>query len=496
MSEKEKSAKLTLKNTSLVGGAQLIRIIIQVIKTKFIAIFLGPAGIGLIQLFTSTLTLVQSISGLGLGFSGVREIADGFGKKDEEKIAKSIGILQKWSFVAGFVGILLTTIFSKKLSVWTFGSEEYWIEISILSVVIILTNMSMSYSAVIQGVRKMNLFAKINILGAFFGAIVAVIVYYFLREKGILPVMILSAVIVLCINVYYYRTLGYRRSNLSPKKVFFGGLSMVELGLFTVITGFIAQITLYYVRVSINTNLGTEYVGFYSVATEMAINYMGLVFAAMSADYFPKLSSINTDNKALNVAVIEQTKIILLLGCPLIIIMYTFSEYVIQILYTSEFLAALPLLMWLLLSVFLRLIAFPIGYVFLAKGKSRIFIFIETLWSSIFIGLTYIFWQFDIGLVGVGIAFTSAYVIYLCANIFLIKGITQFRYDKKTLVYITLFSVVTLIYFLSSIYNLDSWLIFGVKIIGVLIFGIYCLKELEKLVGINIVKLIINKFKK
>lgn len=62
MSDK-KSYQQILKTTSLFGGVQFFSILIAVIRTKLIAVFIGPSGMGIIALLNSTLGIISSISG-------------------------------------------------------------------------------------------------------------------------------------------------------------------------------------------------------------------------------------------------------------------------------------------------------------------------------------------------------------------------------------------------------------------------------------------------
>ena len=63
------SHKQILKATGLVGGVKIIQILIPIIRTKIIAVLLGPTGVRIAGLYYSTLVLVRSRTGLGLDFS-------------------------------------------------------------------------------------------------------------------------------------------------------------------------------------------------------------------------------------------------------------------------------------------------------------------------------------------------------------------------------------------------------------------------------------------
>lgn len=53
-----------LKYTGLFGGVQGLNILIGVVRSKFVALILGPEGMGLVSLFNSTITLLSNTTDL------------------------------------------------------------------------------------------------------------------------------------------------------------------------------------------------------------------------------------------------------------------------------------------------------------------------------------------------------------------------------------------------------------------------------------------------
>lgn len=487
--------KKTLKNTGLIGGSQILTILISLIKTKVVAVLLGPVGIGLIQLFTSTMEMLNSLFGLGLSVSGVRHIAEEMAKGDDEKLARTVVNIKRWLWLSGGIGVIFTSIFSKKISLITFGTEEHWLELSLLSITIIFTNLALAHSTLVRGVRNVLDFIKLNVFSAIAGTIIAIPIYYYFRDSGIVPVLFATSVITYLINIYFSSKVKLVQVKVSILQSFREGGEMIKLGLFTVVTGVISTATIYYVRITIGVELGIDSVGYYSVAISLAVNYMGIIFNAMSADYYPKLGAIQGDNEKINIAVLEQTKIVLLLGTPLIVLMYTFTELIIQILYSSEFVESIQILQWMLLSVFIRFIGYPIGYVFLAKGKSTIFIFTQTFWNAIFLALVLFFFSRGFGLEGVGIAYLLAYFVGIFVNYYILHDLTNFKYDKQALTYIILLSLVSISFFLIS-YIYSGTFAFIIKIFGSLLLSFYSYRQIEKLIGIDILDVIKSKLLK
>ena len=61
-----------LKYTGIFGGVQGLNIGMGLVRTKLIALLLGPSGMGLASLFNTTVTFVSQATNLGVAFSAVR----------------------------------------------------------------------------------------------------------------------------------------------------------------------------------------------------------------------------------------------------------------------------------------------------------------------------------------------------------------------------------------------------------------------------------------
>src|SRR6201993_2954236 len=83
-----------LKSSALIGGSSVLNVAIGILRTKVMAILLGPAGVGLVGLYSSITDLTQSVAGMGVNSSGVRQIAEAVGSGDKERIALTAGVLR------------------------------------------------------------------------------------------------------------------------------------------------------------------------------------------------------------------------------------------------------------------------------------------------------------------------------------------------------------------------------------------------------------------
>ena len=107
-SETEKQEyKNSLKATSLFGGVQVYNIIITILKSKVVALLLGPGGMGIYGLLTSTTGLITSATNFGLATSAVKDIAGANASGDMKRVSRTITVFRRWVWVTGLLGMLV-----------------------------------------------------------------------------------------------------------------------------------------------------------------------------------------------------------------------------------------------------------------------------------------------------------------------------------------------------------------------------------------------------
>ena len=110
-----------LKSTALIGASSLINVAFGIIRSKAMAMLLGPAGVGLIGIFNSLADLCQITAGLGVQNSGVRQIASAGRADGESDVARITTVLRWLSLGLGTAGALLLMLLSGPVAEVTFG---------------------------------------------------------------------------------------------------------------------------------------------------------------------------------------------------------------------------------------------------------------------------------------------------------------------------------------------------------------------------------------
>jgi len=75
----------------------------------------------------------------------------------------------------------------------------------------------------------------------------------------------------------------------------------------------------YIVSIFISRTGSVEQVGLYNAGFAIINTYMGLIFAAMGTDYYPRLSAVAHDNKLSKQTMNQQSEIALLILAPILI---------------------------------------------------------------------------------------------------------------------------------------------------------------------------------
>ena len=95
-----------LRSTALIGASSVAAMALGVVRAKVMAVLLGPAGVGLFGLYGSIVELTQSLAGMGVNSSGVRQIAAAVGSGDADRVARTVAVLRRTSLALGALGAL------------------------------------------------------------------------------------------------------------------------------------------------------------------------------------------------------------------------------------------------------------------------------------------------------------------------------------------------------------------------------------------------------
>lgn len=405
------SYRSIFKATSLFGGVQVYTILIQVIKSKIIAVLLGPLGVGIQGLFQAAIDLVKQATSLGIAQSAVRDVAEANGTGYIDKISRTVTVLRKIVWFTGSLGVVALLALSPVFSKTSFGNNKYILSFICLSVILLLDQLIAGQKVVLQGMRRLKELAKVTAIGATISLLISVPLYYIWNVDGIVPAMVLTSIVSLVVSWFYSRRVQIQKTIVTAKDVIKDGKIMMVMGVSMSLSGVMTMGVGYAVRSLIRDWGGIDEVGLFQAGFVIINSYVGLVFGAIATDYYPRLAAVNKDDVKCRDVVSKQGEISVFLLAPLLSLCILLMPTVIKILYSDEFLLADGFIKWACLGMMFRLASWLVSYMFVAKAESKLFIINELIGNINYLWLSLVGYRWG-GLTGMGIAFAVNYFIY------------------------------------------------------------------------------------
>jgi antigen flippase len=418
-----------LESSALIGGSSALAIVFGVVRTKAMALFLGPSGFGLFGVYASIISVAECFAGLGVSSSAVRQIAQSAASGDSHQISRTSRVLLRVSLLLAFLGAASLAIVSRPVSTFTFGDVRHAGAVALLSLAVFCELLSGGQRALIQGMRKVHDLAMTSILTAFLGLLVTVPVVFILRERGVVPAIIGAGLVALLVTSHYRSKIHFQSSPLTRTQQYEEASSLLKLG-FVFMTSYLMTTGAgYLIRIMVLRRIGYEATGLYQAAWTLGGVYVGFILQAMGTDFYPRLTAVAEDNDKCNRLVNEQTEVGLLLAGPGILATLAMAPLVVVVLYSSRFVAAVGVLRWICLGTLLQVVTWPMSYILVAKGKQALFFGCEVIWAIASLVLAWfgIRWS---GLNGVGMAFAGSYLVYGVLLLFIVGGLSGFRWSE------------------------------------------------------------------
>ncbi len=432
---KQSAYQHVLKYTSIFGGIQGLNILVSIVRTKLVAVILGPDGMGLMSLFSSTIKFVSDSTNLGIGTSAVRDMSEAF-EKNDTKVDETVITVRTWSFLTALAGTLLCIVLSPLLNRFTFSWGDHILHFILLSPVVGMTAITSGELSILKGARKLKSLAKVSIYGVFLSVLISIPILYLMGQRGIIPSLLLLTfvqmllVIGYSIRLYPYR-LSFKKSSINK------GMSMVRLGVAFVIAGVMGSGADFIIRSYLNYTDSLDAVGLYNAGYMMTMVYAGMVFSAMETDFFPRLSAVNKDVAASNLTINRQIEVSLLILSPMLVALIIALPIIIPLLYSGKFMPVLDMVQIATLALYLRAVNLPVQYLSLAKGDSLSYMFLEVIYDVPIVLLIILLYG-DFGLKGIGFALLICSIVDFIVTIIYTHKKYHFSLSRQVVSYMML----------------------------------------------------------
>ena len=422
----DSSYKKLLKVMTLFGSVQGLNILMNLVRAKFAAELLGPAGVGLNSIYNETREFIHSTTNLGMDQSGTREIAR---NSDTEELADSVTLTRSWIMILAIFGMLVTIVFAYPLSWMLFSDSDHVWQMVVLSPAVAFSTLTCGEMTVLRGLHQMKTIAWVSVLHVILGVLTTIPLYYIWGMDGIIGALVLMTLSLTVVTMIYSYCIHPPKFCFS-RNFLYKGKKMIQIGVSFMLAAVVAHVAMLIIQGFLNREGGIEIVGYYNSAYSICFVYVGVLFASLSQEYFPRLSSLFSNKETREECIKRQINVVFLLSIPLTVFMYFLMPWIVLLLLSDEFLPAVTIAQAAIITLPCRAIYLPLAYIPLAAGDSKLYFFMETLsYMIMVVGVLggFHYW----GLEGVGYALAIVNVMDMFCNLICVRLV--YKLDIKKL---------------------------------------------------------------
>lgn len=388
----------SLKFTAIFGSLQVILVITQVIRSKFIAIKTGPEGFGEYSIYLSIFALILTIAGLGVNQGIIKECASLFKKKEFNLLFKIKNKITQYTILFFVIILLILAFFLKPIHELFFTSDSNILFTFLVSASVIFSVLANNNIAFFQIAKNFSKVYKVKVYSAIASLIVTLLLIYFLGSDGFVYSIISTSFIFFIFSLKQKEKI-ITSSNKSENTYV---LEIFSIGVIFIIGSVIGALVINVNNYIVLNYSDYEITGFWNSGRTIIVNYSGLIFIGLSLEFYPRLASAK--NSILEMASIlnNQIEVLLLLVIPISIGLIIFSDTILLVLFSSQFIVVSPFLKLSAIAILINTFTFAISYYPLVKGDKINYLLINSVTPAIFsIVLSYYFF-INYGLIGMG----------------------------------------------------------------------------------------------
>ena len=456
---REKSYRHILKYTGIFGGVEVLKILIGLIRNKLVAVILGPNGMGLISLLNSTIQLMHNSTNMGIPTSAIREISDVQENGDRTLLEETVAKVRTLALVTAVIGTLLTASLCRVLNNWTFTWGDHTLHFVLLSPIVGVMALTGVELSILKGIKQLRALARLSVYGVLVALVISIPLFYFFGQRAIVPVLLLTESIQLCLIASISLRLFPLR--LCPLRgLWQKSRGVLSLGAAFVVSGIFVSGADFLIRTYLNNIASLDEVGLFNAGFVIVSIYGGMVFNAMGTDYFPRLSAVANTGREMNKVVSEQIEVSVLMVAPMLVGMMIIMPILLPALYSDVFAPVVGMVQIGLLALLFRAVYIPIEFISMARSNSMIFLLQDSIATLFLIGCV-IGGYHEAGLWGAGLGLTIAYLLEAIFVLIVSHAVFGYVLSRRSIQYLFVHLLIGLVaYAVTFTFNgLFYWLI-------------------------------------
>lgn len=397
-------------NTSFYTGlATSLAMISGLVLNKVIALTIGPSGVALVSQFKNFTSIATSTATAGIQKGVIKYIAEFRGDEYEKRkiLSTSIQVALIPSIIIG-IAVFSSSSF---LSGYLLDSDEFHFVFQLFGITVVLFSLNVLLMSILNGTGEIKKLVWVKMSNSLFTLIVTSGSVFLYGLYGALIALAISQSVVFIVSIFFVTKCDWFNFKFFIKPLDRKYVKLLmAFSLMALSSMVLPPLVKIEIRNFIIENLSSVQAGYWDATFQVSKAYLNVVTTTLGIYYLPKLSNL-TKVSELRLEIWNGYKIILPCLLMLLTLVYFLREYIILLLYSSEFLEMEYLFIPQLIGDFFKICSFLLSYLMLAKAKAMLFISTQIIFSAITYLLS-IYLLTEMGLIGVVWAHAIKYFIY------------------------------------------------------------------------------------
>lgn len=408
-----------IKTSILTSISTLVRILSGFVINKVIAMYAGPSGLAIVGQLQNFNSLVMTFAKGGISQGIVKYTAEYKTIEEKQNIFSTSMVV---SIVASLIIAIVLLVFNEYFSTIILKDTHYSSVFTLFGFTIVLFALNSVFMSILNGQKEIKKYVLVNIVSSIFSLFFTSWMVIQFELIGALYALVLNQSIIFFITLIFLLKTSWFKISYFIKGIDKESLhKLSHFSLMAIVTAIVVPISHLLIRNYIGENLSWEDAGYWQGMWYISTMYLLFVTTALSVYYTPKLSELTTNSELKQEIISGYIKII-----PFVIVLaltiYFFKELAVKIAFSDEFLPMIELFKWQLIGDVIKIAAFLLSTMMIAKAMTKKYIYSEIFFSSSFVLLSiYLIQQY--GLIGITYAYAINYLFYFIFLLFTFRGL-------------------------------------------------------------------------
>lgn len=401
---------MTLIKTSLLNAiAVAVKMLTLLALNKILAIYVGPAGYAAIGNFQNAVQMITTFGSGAINTGVVKYTAEYHDNEEKQRaVWRTAGTI---ALTGSLFTALLVALFSKQLANLFLSDSSLHTVFLWFSISLVFFIFNTLLLAILNGKKEIQRYVVANIAGSIFSLIVTTFMAMLFGLTGALialavhPSLAFIVTICLCYKAKWFK-FSYLIAGIDKKIA----RDLAKFAAMALTSAACVPVSHILIRNHLGSTLGLDAAGYWEAMWRLSGAYLIFVTTTLGVYFLPRFSEIK-DPVLIRKEIIKGYKLILPLAILVAASIYFFRDFIINLLFTEDFIPMRDLFAWQMLGDTMKIGGWILAFLMLGKAMMGAFVITEILFSLSFYLLTFFFTE-NIGLEGVSIAHAVNYFFY------------------------------------------------------------------------------------